>query len=152
MKELKQISFALILGLAATITVATYAQTASRTNANKTSESCCAMACCHDDSCCKGQSGSAQKDVKNHADMHGCCCSGESCDMKGDKKNHAETHGCCCAGDSCEVQNGAKNHAGCCPEDSSAMKNTTTAKDAKDCCCCNDSCDMKEMKNKEKQG
>lgn len=136
MKNMNRYALGLALGLGLILSSVGFAQTVTQADQKKTTESCCAMACCNHDS-------ASMKDHKEHSSKHESCC-GDSCDMKMKEgaKNHAEhatEAGCCsCCGDSCEMKmkEGMKNHAagaGC-------------------CCCSGDSCevDMKEMKNKEK--
>ena len=99
MKNLNRYGLGLALGLGLLLANAGFAQTITQADQKKTTESCCAMACCSHDS-------AAMKDAKEHSSKHESCCSGDSCDMKmkDNMKNHAAEAGCCCcSGDSCEM-------------------------------------------------
>jgi hypothetical protein len=139
MKNMNRHGLGLALGLGLLLSSFGFAQTITQTDQKKTSDSCCAMACCNHDSISK-------TDAKEHSAKHEGCCSGDSCNMKmkDGAKNHAAgatMAGCCgCCGDSCDMKmkESAKAHAagaGC-------------------CCCGGDSCEMhmKDMKHKEKKG
>lgn len=164
MKNLNRYALGLALGLGLVLSNVGFAQTITQADQKKTTESCCAMACCSHDS-------ASMKDAKEHSSKHESCCGGDSCNMKmkDGAKNHADDStmaGCCgCCGDSCDMKmkDGAKNHADhstmagcCCSSDSCDMKMKESAKNhaaGTGCCsCCGDSCEMnmKDMKHKEK--
>jgi hypothetical protein len=135
MKNMNRYALGLALGLGLFLSNLAFAQTIMQSDQKKTTESCCAMACCSHDP-------AAMKDAKEHSSKHESCCGRDSCNMnmKDGAKNHAAGStmaGCCgCCGDSCEMKrkDGAKNHAA-----------------ATGCCgCCGDSCETnrKEMKHK----
>jgi hypothetical protein len=132
MKNMNRYALGLAFGLGLVLSSFAFAQTITQGDQKKTTESCCAMACCSRDS-------ASLKDAKEHSSKHEGCCSGDSCNtkMKDSANNHAAGASCCCCSDSCDMKmkDSAKNHAA-----------------GAGCCCCGDSCEMnmKEMKNKEK--
>jgi hypothetical protein len=161
MKNMNRYALGLALGLGLLLSNAGLAQTITQSDQKKTTESCCAIACCYHDS--------ASMEVTNeHSAKHESCYSGDSCNMKmkDGLKNRVAGAGCCgCGGDSSDMKmkDSAKNHAAeagcaCCSGDSCDMKMKDSAKNhaAGAGCCCGsgDSCEMnmKDMKNKEEQG
>jgi len=79
MKSYRGFILGLVLGLATAFATLGMAQNATQTDANKTKESCCAMASC-------------------------CCCGGDSCAMKDGSQNKSGKHEGCCCGDSCDTK------------------------------------------------
>lgn len=157
MKHMNRHALGLALGLGLLLSSFGFAQAITQTEQKKTSDSCCAMACCNHDS-------TSNKDAKEHSVKHEGC-SGDSCNMK--MKDGATAHtagaGCCCSGDSCDMtmKDGMNNHAAgagcCCGADACDMKMKESAKEhaaGAGCCCGGDSCEMhmKDMKHKEKKG
>ena len=99
MKNMNRYGLGLALALGLLVANAGFAQTITQPDQKKSTDSCCAMACCSHDS-------AATKDAKEHAKHEGCC--GDSCNMKmkdGAKQmNHTDMAGCCgCCGDSCDM-------------------------------------------------
>jgi len=99
MKNINRYALGLALGLGLLLSSDVFAQTITQADQKKTTDSCCAMACCSHDA-------ASMKDVKEHSSKHESCCSGDSCDMKMKEgvKNHAAGAACCCCGgNSCEM-------------------------------------------------
>ena len=105
MKNMNRYALGLALGLGLILSSVGFAQTITQADQKRTTESCCAMACCSHDS-------ASMKGHKEHSSKHESCC-GDSCDMKmkDSAKNHAAGAGCsCCGGDSCETNMNDMKH------------------------------------------
>ena len=102
MKNMNRYAMGLALGLGLVFSSFAFAQTVTQSDQKKTSDSCCAMACCSHDS-------ASMKDAKEHSAKPESCCAGDSCKMKmkeGAKSqmDHSTMAGCCgCCGDSCDM-------------------------------------------------
>jgi hypothetical protein len=84
MRNTKGFALGLVVGLALALSSLAFAQTATQTDKQGKTESCCVMESC----CCKGDSCQMKHDSSGHASMRamehkdGCCCCGDSCETK----------------------------------------------------------------------
>ena len=109
MKNFRGFASGLVLGLSIAFAGVAFAQSATPTDPNQKSESCCCMSsfCCGD-SCSMKKDGAASNGAPK-ADKHECCC-GDSCSMKKDSAmkegaKKSDGHGCCCCdGESCNMK------------------------------------------------
>jgi hypothetical protein len=87
MRNMNRNLLGLALGLGLVLSSFAFAQTITQGDQKKTTESCCAMACCSHDS-------TSMKNAKEHSAKHESCCSGDSsgdsCEMHMKDMKHKE--------------------------------------------------------------
>ncbi|HZE62348.1 MAG TPA: hypothetical protein VE056_00630 [Pyrinomonadaceae bacterium] len=75
MKNMNRYALGLAFGLGLVLSSFAFAQTITQADQKKTTESCCAMACC-------SRVSASMKDAKEHSSKQESCCSGDSCNMQ----------------------------------------------------------------------